>query len=211
MVDAADSDTLIIQFAKVPVAGTVKTRMLPQLSAEQACELHQELTQWTNACVSEAAVGVVWLAVAGDDTHPFLSSLKHQRLHLQRGADLGERMYNALLLGLQDYANVLLVGSDCPFIDEAYLRAARGALDQDDVVLGPALDGGYVMIGVKRVKQEWFSGVSWGGGKVLEQTRQRLKSTHSGWRELSALPDIDRPEDLPRWRALQNSAPQSAI
>ncbi len=120
-------------------------------------------------------------------------------------------MYNALLLGLKSYSKVLVVGSDCPFIDEAYLQQALASLNQADVVLGPALDGGYVLIGAGRVHPEWFSGVKWGSAKVLAQTRERLESTGSNWRELEALTDIDRPEDLPCWRALQNSPPQSAV
>ena len=116
--------------------------------------------------------------------------------------DLGERMYHGLASGLLTHDKVILVGSDCPFIDEAYIEQAVNALDSAPVVLGPAEDGGYVLIGVTRVAWALFRGVSWGTEAVYGQTVAALEGL--GWRyvQLAALPDIDRPQDLPLWEAV---------
>ena len=149
-------------------------------------------------------LGEVQLQVAGNpDAAVFrqCSELGVARVCRQSGADLGERMYLALRDGLATHRKVLLLGSDCPFIDKAYLGAAIEALDEAPVVLGPATDGGYVLIGAKRVDPALFKGVSWGGAEVYAQTLAALGRL--GWRhvELATLSDIDRPEDLPLWQA----------
>ncbi|MCB1709492.1 MAG: TIGR04282 family arsenosugar biosynthesis glycosyltransferase, partial [Halioglobus sp.] len=152
---AADRDgCLLIQFAREPVAGAVKTRMIPQLTPQQACDLHSELVLWTAGRLAAARLGRVELAVAGDRGHALFQrclGLGVAGLSAQRGADLGERMHNALLDGLTRFERVLLVGSDCPGIDRAYLVQALAALEQAEVVLGRAEDGGYVLIGARRV------------------------------------------------------------
>ena len=118
----------------------------------------------------------------------------------QRGADLGERMYHALAAGLARYERVLLVGSDCPAIDAAYLHRALQVLDDVPVVLGPALDGGYVLIGVRSVDPALFAGIAWGQPTVYAETVARLRRLGVDWTALPALPDIDRPADLVHWR-----------
>lgn len=205
---------LLIQFAREPVAGEVKTRMMPELSALQACDLHCELVRWTCGQLVDSGIGPVELAVAGDPGHPLFSALPGLAgIARQRGGDLGERMYRALADGLRRYRKVLLVGSDCPFIDGDYLAAAEAALDARSLVLGPAEDGGYVLVGAActgtgrtgtgTVCREMFENISWGSDSVCAQTRERLRQLDHQWAELPVLADIDRPADLPRWRALQ--------
>jgi len=97
---------------------------------------------------------------------------------------------------------VLLVGSDCPELDAGYLASALAALDHAQVVLGPARDGGYVLIGARAVDRLWFAGVPWGSDQVFAATLDRLERTATPWRALPPLGDIDRPEDLPLWRAI---------
>ena len=193
---------LLIQFAREPVEGEVKTRLIGALSPGEACQLHCELVQWTCNTLLTAALGDVELAVAGSDGHPLFATCLEQGVvgvTRQRGRDLGERMYNAMVDGLARYERVLLVGSDCPAIDAAYLEEALGALDRVPVVLGPALDGGYVLIGARRVEPGLFSGIPWGGDRVYAQTLQRLRALGLRWAELPALADIDRPADLMHW------------
>lgn len=205
---APESGCLLIQFAREPVAGAVKTRMIPHLSAQAACDLHSELVLWTTRSLLNANLGPVQLAVAGDATHPVFECCQQlgvARLSQQRGADLGERMYNALADGLAEFEKVLLVGSDCPAIDRKYLVQAVAGLEQSDIVLGPASDGGYVLIGARRVSARLFAGVAWGGAAVFDETTRRLRQLAWSWSELPVLPDIDRPEDLAVWAALRGS------
>ncbi|MBN7797958.1 TIGR04282 family arsenosugar biosynthesis glycosyltransferase [Parahaliea mediterranea] len=202
-------DTLLLQFARAPRAGAVKTRMQPYLSADQACALHEELLRWTCRQLLAARLGPVELWVAGDGNHPALAhclatgALGPRR---QRGGDLGERMYQALVDGLARYRRVLLVGSDCPGLDAAYLEQAREALEHCDVVLGPAEDGGYVLIGARRVTPACFQGVAWGTEAVYAQSVARLDREGLTWRALAPRRDVDRPRDLPYWEACRREA-----
>ncbi len=196
-------DVLIIQFAREPVPGMVKTRMLPELSPEQACELHRELVFWTAKILTAAGVGDIELSVAGNTGSPLFqqcTALGVQAVRRQSGGDLGERMYGALAEGLTRYSKVLLVGSDSPQIDSAYLQGAVNALDDRDVVLGPAEDGGYVLIGVRSADMRWFEDIVWGVETVYEETVRQLELTGANWQSLPVMRDIDRPEDLPLWR-----------
>lgn len=199
---------LFIQFAREPVVGAVKTRMIPHLSPEQACELHCELVLRTVDTLSAAGLGPVELAVTDNVEHALFARCRASGvagIDRQRGADLGERMYNALVGGLARFDRVVLVGSDCPGIDGDYLVQAVSALDHADIVLGPAVDGGYVLIGATRIFPEVFAEVPWGSDSVFAQTLGRLRSLKLEWLELPALADIDRPEDLPAWLALRSS------
>jgi rSAM/selenodomain-associated transferase 1 len=205
--DAANP-VLLIQFAREPQEGRVKTRMMPHLSARQACALHCELVLWTSRQLVEADLGDVELAVAGDTTHPLFErcrALGISRYAAQCGADLGERMYTAMRGGLQQYSRVILVGSDCPGIDRTYLVRALRALDSVPVVLGPATDGGYVLIGARQIREALFQGIPWGTGEVYRATTVKLRQLRLDWGELPALADIDRPEDLPLWEAARGS------
>jgi rSAM/selenodomain-associated transferase 1 len=197
---------LLIQFARAPEAGAVKTRMLSQLSPHQACELHAELVLWTCRRLTAAGVGAVELAVAGDTLYPLFRECRAagvSAIYRQRGRDLGERMYRAMCGGLARFDRVILVGSDCPWIDRSYLEAALEALDAAPLALGPALDGGYVLIAARQVRPELFSRITWGTDAVLAETRARLGQLGWAWRELPALRDVDRPEDLPAWHRLR--------
>ncbi|MEM1155527.1 MAG: TIGR04282 family arsenosugar biosynthesis glycosyltransferase [Pseudomonadota bacterium] len=203
-------DCLLLQFAREPVAGQVKTRMLPQLTAEEASHLHSELVLFTAQRLLSAAVGPVELEVAGNPLHPLFQrccSLGVADCRAQRGDDLGGRMRNALQAGLSRSRKVILVGSDCPGLDTRYLSAAAEALESEDIVLGPAHDGGYVLVGARRLVWEMFENIEWGSETVMASTRSRLRAAGVGWSELNALSDIDRPTDLPLWEALKLSAP----
>ena len=198
-------DVLLIQFAREPLPGLVKTRMLPELSPEQACELHRELVFWTAEVLTFAHLGEVELSVAGNTGSPLFrqcEDLGVKAVRRQVGKDLGERMYNALLQGLERFPKVILVGSDSPQLDRDYLQSAIAALDESEVVLGPAEDGGYVLIGVRQLDKRWFEEVAWGTDTVFADTVARFELTGANWTRLSVLQDIDRPEDLPLWRAI---------
>lgn len=200
---------LLIQFARAPEAGAVKTRMVPYLSPRQACDLHCELVSWTARRLTAAGLGTVELAVAGDTGDDLFRECRASGVSAiveQHEGDLGERMYRAILGGLARHDRVILVGSDCPWIDRAYLQSALAALETAPLVLGPALDGGYVLIGARQIRPELFSRISWGTEVVLAQTRMRLEELGWRWRELPALRDVDRPEDLHAWRALRHAA-----
>lgn len=197
---------LLQQFAKAPEPGRVKTRMLPQLSALEAAVLHEELVRWTCETLLDSALGAVELWVAGDPAHPLFrdcAALGQFTLRRQAGADLGMRMRHALNDGLARADRVVLVGSDCPGLTGHYLLEALTALDYADLVLGPALDGGYVLIGAKQAVDAVFVDIGWGSSRVLTETLERALTAGLSVQQLPALQDVDRPEDLPHWQTLR--------
>ena len=200
--------TLFIQFARAPVPGRVKTRMVPALGEEGACQLHRELLQWT--CRNLLATGChVELWLDADSQDAAIGACAERGADISRrqvGGDLGDRMYNALQDGLGRYTQVILVGSDCPWLTPQQLQCAADELSQQEVVVQPAQDGGYVLIGARRIGPDVFDGVAWGGADVFSQTGARLRQGGYRWAALQALPDVDRPADLPAWEVLRGGA-----
>lgn len=210
-----EADKRIVLFAKPPVAGQVKTRLLGILGGKAAAELHEELVEQALQTAAQASAGriEIELCVASAPSHPFFIACAARfgvRITRQDKGDLGERMAGAMARGLRTSGTVVLVGTDCPVLDPTDIAHAFDALVTHDVVLGPAEDGGYVLVGAKgRVHQEMFERVEWGSAKVLAQTRSRLTAIGVRWCELRTLWDVDRPEDFTRylsWRAARHQA-----
>ncbi len=202
---AAESGTLLLQFARAPAPGAVKTRLIPRLGPAGACDLHRELVIRTCRTLLSARMGPVELWVEGDTGDALFRhcrALGVTAVTPQAGTDLGQRMHYALREGLSRHDRVLLVGSDCPDLDPDYLAAAARALDVSPVVLGPALDGGYVLIGARQVDGSLFRGIDWGSDRVLAQTTERLRQLGWSWQALAPLADVDTPEDLDQWDRL---------
>ncbi|MBS0327002.1 MAG: TIGR04282 family arsenosugar biosynthesis glycosyltransferase [Proteobacteria bacterium] len=198
----------IAVFARAPVAGKAKTRLIPVLGARGAAGLQQALLRRTLATVLGAALGPVSLWCAPDCAHAEFRRCRDEfgvQLFPQQGCDLGERMLRAVTQ-VGAHGNVLVVGSDCPALTVGELRAAARALDTgNDVVLIPAEDGGYVLLGLRRPVFELFADVPWGTVRVLAITRERLHRAGLTWHELTESWDVDRPEDLARLLAIEPS------
>ena len=200
-------DSRILIFAKAPVPGQVKTRLIPGLGAEGAAHLHGTLLEKTisQAVASGLAPVSFWCAPSTD--HPAFQRLASEcgiGLETQVGEDLGERMLRAAEQGLREAGSVLLIGTDCPALSPIHLRQALLWLESGkDAVIGPAEDGGYVLLGLKRTHPQLFRGIEWGSDRVLSDTRERLSTLGWRWEELETLWDLDRPEDLKRY---QNSS-----
>jgi len=126
-------------------------------------------------------------------------------VHTQIGDDLGEKMFFALEESTGKGNYCVLIGTDCPVMDVDYLSMAFSALARaQDAVLGPAEDGGYVLIGTRKVNQSWFSNITWGSNQVLKQSRAKLQASGAKFEELPTLWDVDQVEDLQRWQAVSN-------
>lgn len=197
--------TAILVFARAPVAGRTKTRLIPALGAEGAADLHRALTRHALGQAAAAAPERLQLWGTGEDPGGELAAWAREfgaELHAQPEGDLGARMQAALASALAHTDAALVIGSDCPWLDAATLRQAGAALAGHDAVLGPADDGGYVLLGLRRVDPALFNGIPWGTERVLALTRERLASRGWHWQELVSRGDVDRPEDLTRLRAL---------
>jgi rSAM/selenodomain-associated transferase 1 len=187
-------------FAKAPVPGEVKTRLVPLLGAQAAAELHAALVRRALATARNSGMGPVSLWCMPDTRHPFFAACADEfriTLHAQRGAHLGERMARAFETLVAD-GPALLTGSDCPSLRPEDLRAAAGSLATHDAVFQPAEDGGYVLVGLARLVPGLFEGIRWGEDKVMRETRTRLRAAGATWREMPARWDVDRPEDYQR-------------
>jgi rSAM/selenodomain-associated transferase 1 len=189
----------VVVLAKAPQPGRVKTRLVPVLGEQGAAELYVQLLWRTLQVASGVGEWPVELWCSPCQDHPFFATCRSDfgvMLRDQQGSDLGERMMTA---GLADACPVVLIGADCPMLDADYLRGAISALAAgDEVVIGPAEDGGYGLIGMRRLVPELFRDMPWGSDQVLARTRDRLASLGVVWRELNVLWDVDRPEDLRR-------------
>jgi len=199
----------IIVFAKAPVAGYAKTRLVPALGADGAANLARRLLETALAAALDAAIGPVELCCAPDERHPAFAGVPRidaSRLTGQGDGDLGARMARALDRSLRHDAGAIVIGTDAPALDAAYLREAAAALVSHDAVFGPALDGGYALVGLRRPAPALFEGIAWSTPQVMGQTRERLARLGLRHAELATLADIDEPADLRHlpaaWRPL---------
>ncbi len=193
----------VLIFARAPVPGRTKTRLAPALGPEGAARLHASMLLATCERICGSTSGPVELWTEGEDRSGFFSSLQARfgiGLHTQQGRDLGARMAHAAKAALQKAECVVLIGSDCPDLDGPYLQSALELLEAgNDVVLGPAEDGGYVLLGMTRFIPELFANMPWGTGSVCAETRARLAALDVSYALLKPLFDIDRPEDYRRY------------
>lgn len=186
----------LVLFARTPVPGRVKTRLIPVLGEAGATALYRSLLERQLALVAgyEGAVPQLW--IDGDDDEGLFTDFPGS-VHGQEGADLGERMHLALTKALASSRHAVLIGCDAPGITPAYLDQAFAALAGGcEVVLGPARDGGYVLIGMQQSQPALFRDIAWGTAGVMAQTRRVLAAMGWSWRELDIQQDIDGPDDL---------------
>ncbi len=191
--------TALIVFAKAPVAGQAKTRLIPALGAAGAAALAERLLEHALAAAVAAGFDTAELCVTPDRGHPVLQRLARQHglaLTEQGTGDLGTRMHRALERALQTHQRALLFGSDVPELDAPRLRQAAAALHTHDAVFVPALDGGYALVGLRRSEPRLFEGIAWSTPRVMAQTRERASVAELSWVELPPLHDIDEPTDL---------------
>ncbi len=193
------SDTQIIIFAREPVYGQVKTRLIPALGEAGATELYTALLDFTLNKLHSYHLAPVMLCITPESrTEFFLRRYSFTELLItkQKGDDLGQRMVHALKQSLSHFSRALLIGTDCPFFNRSDLEQAIIALDSHEMVFAPAYDGGYVLVGARRFVPDSFTGIDWGSEQVMEQTRKRLKKLKISWQEIAQQQDIDDENDL---------------
>ncbi|MEN8626290.1 TIGR04282 family arsenosugar biosynthesis glycosyltransferase [Psychrobacter proteolyticus] len=195
---ARQQDTCIILFAKYPAPNKAKTRLQPALGIDGAARMARQLLLHSieqavdtgfavELCVSPAPTGPCWQALDLPDS---------LRWSAQAEGDLGLRMLIASQCALQRFDKVVLIGTDCPSLTTARIQTAVQQLNQHDAVMIPATDGGYVLLGFKRVDASLFSDIVWSTASVATVTKQRMAAL--GWTLalFDPLHDIDEPKDL---------------
>ena len=191
--------TQLLVFAKAPLAGAVKTRLIPALGAQGAATLALRLLQHTLTQALAAGVGPVELCMSPGPTDaawadvPLPTSLTFSA---QGPGNLGERMARALQRTTANKQPVLLLGTDCPTLTAPLLHQLAQALTRHDCVMVPVADGGYSLIGLKNPCPSLFTAMPWSTNAVAQHTRQRLAQINLSLWESPMLQDLDEPADL---------------
>ena len=186
--------SLVQVFAKPPVAGKVKTRLLTDIGANAATEVYRYCLGHTLEVVNNSALDFeIWLSEPCSD-----STFANHHCQLQQGDDLGERMFFALRQGLAADSDgpVLLIGSDCLDLKPAHLHLAVESLIEHDLVFLPCVDGGFAMIGCRRIDQSLFDQIIWSSETVLSQTLKNAEKLRLSVDLFETVRDIDTLQDL---------------
>jgi rSAM/selenodomain-associated transferase 1 len=209
------ADALAVM-AKAPIPGTVKTRMVPPLTHEQAAELSQALLLDQLDHLTGLGDVELYVPFTPVDAKSFMKSIvpaSFQCFH-QRGDDLGERMHEVFAeLWRRGHRNLVLIGSDLPVVPLVFLRDAFKVLEREDrqLVFGPSEDGGYYLVGMNQPTPEIFDGMSWSHDQVLAQTTEKLTGLGIDFGLLPGWLDLDTIEDLKRFRAEADPAIRGAM
>jgi rSAM/selenodomain-associated transferase 1 len=187
--------------------GKVKSRLAAEIGAKQALAVYQAMLARVGQLLIQSQIAAWDLWVTSNLSHKnFLSICNKTNIYMQTGQDLGARMDAAIRQTLlkKSVESVILIGTDCPALTERYLDQALLALESGvDVVLGPAEDGGYVLVGMRRPIGAVFEDIPWGTEQVMQRTLEALKAKELTYRLLDTLWDVDRPEDLARLQLLE--------
>ncbi len=214
----AGSDRVVV-FTRYPEPGCTKTRLIPKLGEQGAADLQRQMTKRMVEVARKSRADTTVIRYTGAPGASFEDWLGAGFLYTDQGeGDLGERMSRAFVDAFQAGATrVVLIGIDCPDVSEGILDAALDELGRHDLVLGPATDGGYYLIGIRKSAQaqaipHLFQGVDWGTEKVLAQTEAILEKQSLSSFQFAPLDDVDRPDDLAVWeRAVRPQSEQPCL
>lgn len=187
---------LLLIFVKNPEKGTVKTRLAKTVGDDRAYQTYLKLLKLTIDVAGHVkAKKQIWYSSFVDESDGFGGSDFEKRL--QKGENLGERMLNAFQGAFDEqFEKVVIIGSDCPDISPEIVEDAFAELDKEDVVIGPSEDGGYYLLGLRKLVPEVFRDISWSTESVYPETVQVLKNKDMSFGKLPTLNDIDTEEDL---------------
>lgn len=189
----------IVIFAKAPLAGFAKTRLIAALGAEGAAALAHKLLDLAMRQAIDAAVGSVELCMtpADSDAWKEVTIPAGVLCSAQGEGDLGERLARASARVISSGESIILSGTDCPALDAQCLRQITAHLDTADTVMVPTADGGYAALGLQQFDPSLFCEISWSTDAVALQTRSRIAALGWSVQQLPMLHDIDQPKDLP--------------
>lgn len=200
------ADHLIV-FTRYPAPGETKTRLIPALGAAGAADLQQKMTEHTlkqvQACQRLRSL-TVDIRFTGATQAAMQTWLGAQWIYRpQGGGDLGDRLLRAFAAAaIAGCRQIVAIGIDCPQLNAARLDQAFEQLSKCNIVLGPAADGGYYLIGLKQPLPELFEAIDWGTSTVLAQTVAAAEKAGLSVAYLNTLEDVDEPKDLAVWEAV---------
>jgi uncharacterized protein len=188
-------------FARAPIAGAAKTRLIPLLGPRGAADFHAALVSDTLQRVNALGDRVAPYFFLAGDKFPVSSSLSDYTLKRQHGEDLGERLADAFRALLKRHRRVLVTGTDSPLLSRQGLLRALERLRASDAVLGPCPDGGFYAVGLRRLEKGLFENVRWGSASAFQDLLANLKTRDFSFAIVGSVEDVDRPEDVERLKA----------
>ena len=196
----------IMVFARAPIPGKTKTRLIPALGKKGAARLHASLIEQTLSRVQSIGDVNITLLCTPSTEDALLQSCAERygiALKVQSGHDLGSRMQHAFETTLHSAPWAIILGTDCPALETSDVQQAVDAMRNGvDAVIGPAFDGGYYLLGLRRTSTSLFREMPWGTENVREITRKRLKKLGWSYTTTTWHHDLDRPEDLDHFQNL---------
>ena len=194
----------LIVFARLPVAGSVKTRLAKTLGEDFAVRFYRACAEHTfNECRKAAPTGMDIFVFYSDEKDKELMKKwtgNDFRLLPQSGEDIGKRMFNAFKIVFDEGVNrAILIGTDVPDISSGIISKALTSLNNTELVIGPAKDGGYYLIGMKKLYGFLFENIEWGTGKVFAGTLDKINMNNLDKKIITELYDIDTEEDITKW------------
>lgn len=200
--------TCCLIFAKNPEPGKTKTRLIPDLGVNGAYNVSIRLLQHTLKLVSKIDEIDFSLYHTPSFNNKWLLNLAKEHnlpTQIQKGNDLGERMHQAIQSSLKKYSHCIIIGTDCPELSENYLLESKRLLTSGyDAVIGPASDGGYVLIGLNNTVNEIFTNINWGGSTVFSNTINVFEKLNLKYKKLQTLHDVDTIEDIKYLKSIMN-------
>ena len=187
----------IIIFVKNPELGKVKSRLAKSIGDKAALEVYIKLLQKTQSVVKDISAQInVYYSSFIEQNDPIWDEDSHEKKVQFQSPDLGIRMFESFADQLQQgHDKVLIIGSDCPLISEEIINSAFDSLEDNDIVIGPAEDGGYYLLGMKKANLTVFENIDWSTDLVFKQTIEIIKKLGLNYATLPMLPDIDYEED----------------
>ena len=194
----------VITFCKYPLEGKVKTRIAKTIGNEFAVKLYKLFAEHTFQELLKTESIFPYLFFADNNDREKIKKWAGAEFLLepQEGDDLGERMYNAFKKVIdRGSTKTIIIGTDIPDMYSDIIRKALQALNNSDVVIGPANDGGYYLLGMKNLYKNLFSGIEWGSNSVLRMTLEKINALNLSYSILPELIDVDTEDDLKKWLA----------
>jgi uncharacterized protein len=195
-----DSHAIVV-LSKNLTRGNVKTRLAKTVGEEKAYQIYKELLKYTEILLDSISIPryIFWASKIPSKPDYFSNQAYHHKF--QRGENLGERMENAFSEILHLHKKVLIIGTDCPYLKKNHLEEAFASLQTYDYCIGPALDGGYYLLGLKKFSSTWFRNITWSTEKVFSETQRKAREMELKGYVLPVLGDVDVEEDYDRWKS----------
>jgi uncharacterized protein len=194
----------LIIFIKNPVAGKVKTRLAATIGDADALKIYLELIAFTLKEATKTKA-VTYLYFSDEIDNSIDASCQALQKDIQKGDGLGERLKNAFAEVIAgNYKNVVVIGTDCPGISAEIIESSFNNLSDNEVVIGPAADGGYYLLGMRNFHPALFDDINWGTASVLEATINHCKKNKLSYKLLMELNDIDEEKDLIHLKGIKN-------